>query len=456
MKLSRKLTLNFISLIILSIVIISLISNIMINKRFETYLIDEREDKFQRISKEINDLYTNNYFNLDEMELMHYALTEDINLIIEDMDGKILYNSNTRKGMGMMGGMHHGGMGHMMRNTGGQYLEKSYPLFHEGKKVANLLIGYIDNAYLTESAMLFKNTLFKSFALSSFITISIGLVFSVYLSNRLTNPLLEIRNTANEIQAGNLEIQTRTKSDVIEIQELSHSLNYLAKTLDQQEDIRKRYASDISHELRTPLTTLKTHLEAIVDGVWEPNYDHLKILMDETQRLSNLIDNLKDSFLEEEYDIQLDKSKFNLSKELHNIITTFKPIYNQYSYIIESSIEDNINVYMDKDKFRQIMNNLLSNSIRYLDDDGRVLIELIKIQDQIILTIEDNGKGIKDENLPFLFDRFYRVDSSRDKTTGGTGLGLSIVKSIVEAHQGTIKVSSIYGRGSKFTIKFPI
>ncbi|HLS53596.1 MAG TPA: sensor histidine kinase, partial [Tissierellaceae bacterium] len=130
MKLSRKLIFAFVTLIILSIMVISIISNIMINNRFENYLISEREEKFQRIYYEINQLYIDNNYKLDPMELIHYALAEDINIIIKDTSNKIIYNSNTRRSMGMMGGMHHGHMGHMgyMHRPEGKYIEKEYPL----------------------------------------------------------------------------------------------------------------------------------------------------------------------------------------------------------------------------------------------------------------------------------------------------------------------------------------
>lgn len=200
---------------------------------------------------------------------------------------------------------------------------------HENEDFGYLVLGYIDNAYLTESAIIFKNTLYESFIISGIITISIGLIVSIILSRRLTNPLINIRNTANEIQSGNLSAYSKVDTDVKEILELSQSLNFLGSTLAHQEDIRKRYASDISHELRTPLTTLKSHLEAIIDGVWEPTEDHLQILMSEITRLSNLVDDLKDSFSAEEYNINLNKIKFNISQEMENIITTFTPIYNQ-------------------------------------------------------------------------------------------------------------------------------
>ena len=178
--------------------------------------------------------------------------------------------------------------------------------------------------------------------------------------------------------------------------------------------------------------------------------------MSEITRLSNLVDDLKDSFSAEEYNINLNKIKFNISQEMENIITTFTPIYNQKNHSIKYSIEKDIEVLMDKDKFKQIINNLLSNSLRYLEDNGEVFVELKKVEDNLIITVEDNGIGIKKEDLPFIFHRFYRVDNSRDKATGGTGLGLSIVKSMVEAHGGKIDIESEYKKGTKAILQFPI
>lgn len=453
MKLSRKLTLSFILSILVSIFIISIISNIMINSRFENYLVQERENKFERIHNEINDLYKENYF-FNVMDLKHIALSENINLNIKDNNGEIIYSTNTRMGMGM-GMMNHHRM-RMGRTTEGSYVEKIYPLTDDSNEIGSLIIGYIDNSYLTESALIFKDTLAQSFLISGLFTILIGFIVSIFLSKSLTNPLINIRNTANEIRQGNLNARSIVDTNTQEILELSDSINYLGNSLSQQENIRKRYASDISHELRTPLTTLKTHLEAIIDGVWEPTKEHLDILMGEISRLANLVDDLKDSFMQEEFIVNLNKTRFNISNELENIITAFLPIYNKEGYIINSSIENNVVGNLDKDKFKQIVNNLLSNSKRYLNKDGEVSIELRKFNENIILKIKDNGIGMTDKELPYIFDRFYRVDSSRNKNTGGTGLGLSIVKSIVEAHNGTINIKSVYEKGTEFEIILPL
>lgn len=456
MKLSRKLNLSFIIAILISITIISITANIMINDRFENYLVNERHTKFDRIYENINSLYINDELQMNEMDLIHYAIAEDIDIKIKNTDNRIIFDSSRNMGMGM--GMH-GGMMHRNHSSHrvieGNYLEESYLLTDDNTNIGTLIIGYIDNSYLTESALIFKSTLSKSIFISSFITIILGVLISMYLSRSLTLPLVHIRDIAVDIRQGNLDSRSNINTNTLEIKDLSDSINFLGETLSKEEISRKAYASDISHELRTPLTTLKTHLEAMLDEVWEPNKKHLSILLEEVNRLSKFTDDLSDSFDSKAYHIDLDKSTFNVSKELKDIITAFTPIYNKDNYVITSSIEDNIQLTLDKDKFNQIINNLLSNSQKYLGENGKVHIDLIKEKKNIIIKVKDNGTGIHSKDLPYIFDRFYRVDSSRNKGTGGSGLGLSIVKSLVEAHGGTIQMDSIYGQGTEVTIILP-
>lgn len=455
MKLSKKLTFSFVFLILVSIIIISIISNLMINNRFENYLAEEQQSKFNQISNEINDLYNKNGYKLYQREINSYASLENVYIEIKDLNDNVLYSSTNRSGMMGMGGMHRQMM-RMHNIPEGNYVEMSYPLRQEDKEVGKLVIGYIDNSYLTESAIIFKDTLAKSFFLSSVFTVFFGIGTSIILSRSLTTPLIAIRDTAVEIRKGNLDKKSNVNTNTTEIVELSNSINYLGETLAKQENIRKKYASDISHELRTPLATLKSHLEAIIDGIWEPSQEHLDVLMNEIDRLSNLVDDLKDSFRSEELNLVLNKTKFNISKELNSIVTTFIPLYSKEGFSLEVDIENNIEINMDKDKLKQIIYNLLSNSIKYLDVNGEVLVTLVKEKNNIIIRVKDNGTGIEKKDLPYVFDRFYRSDSSRNKNTGGTGLGLSIVKSIVEAHGGTINIDSILGQGTEFIIVLPI
>lgn len=454
MKLSKKFTLFFISSILFSIIITSFISNIMINNKFENYLTDEHQNRLDQISNNLNQLYNKNGCVLHQNEINSYASLENVYIEIRDLNDNILYTSTNNNKMGM-GHMHK----RMMMSHGmyeGNYVEKDFPFIQENEEVGKLIIGYIDNSYLTKSAILFKNTLSKSFLLSTIFTTILGLIVSIILSKSLTTPLINIRNTAVEIRKGNLNKRSKVNTNTLEIVELSDSINFLGETLSKQDNIRKKYASDISHELRTPLATLKSHLEAIIDGIWQPNEEHLNILMNEIDRLSHLVDNLKDSFNAMELDIILNKTKFNLSKELESTIMTFIPVYTKQGFTIEKHIEDNIYINMDKDKLKQIIYNLLSNSIRYLNECGKVEITLKAEKNNAIINITDNGIGIEEKDIPLIFQRFYRTDISRNKNTGGTGLGLSIVNTIIKAHGGTINVNSIYGKGTEFTITLPL
>lgn len=464
MKLSKRITLLFSFAILLSIFIVSLISNALINNTFDEYLVGEQGEVVERISEEINDLYEENDYEIDEQPIDSYASLEDLEITIRDLDDQIVYSSNHMGGMhGMQGNMH----GHMSKGRqsrrrdpnriGEDSVEKNFDLLRQGQKAGTVTIVYIDNSLMSESAVIFKRTLSKILMIASVIAIIIGLITSILLSNSLTKPLIDIKNTSQEIQKGNLSKKAEPSTNIIEIQELSESINYLGQTLSEQEKIRKAYASDISHELRTPLSTLKSHVEAIMDGVWEPNDKHLSILMNEINRLASLIDDLKASFNSTEEGLVLHKTPFNLSEEMNEMLTTFLPIVSKEGLSITGKIEEDIEVRMDQDRIKQVLNNLLTNAVKYTDPSGVIELSLAKKSgNKVQVKVKDTGVGIPKENLPFVFNRFYRIDSSRAKSTGGTGLGLAIVKSIVEQHGGMISVKSVSGKSSEFTIELPI
>ncbi len=453
MKLSKKLIISFIFTITIAIFITSFMANTMINKRFDSYLIEEQNIKFEKIKDQISILLSEKDSDISYEDISYFAASEDIYIEIMDADNNVLYQSNNMHHGGMMGNM----MKHHMKMKGnGKYVEKTYELMNEGRTIGSLIIGYIDNSYLTESALIFKDTLSAAFAISGIITIIVGFIVSIFLSKGLTSPLVNITNTANDMRLGKLNSRSQIQTNTSELKELSKSIDYLGETLEKQESLRKKYASDIAHELRTPLTTLKSYLEAVIDGVWEVNDQYLLILMEEVNRLNKLVDDLRFTFEHSETQAIINKTKFNLSQEIENIVSTFKPIYNSKNYSLKLSTEKDIDVLMDKDKLKQILYNLLSNSIRFLRDNGKVTVSLSKEGNLAKIIVEDNGIGIKEEDLPHLFERFYRADISRNKETGGTGLGLSIVKNLVELHGGNISVDSEYGKGTKFTIMLPL
>ena len=235
---------------------------------------------------------------------------------------------------------------------------------------------------------------------------------------------------------------------------LIKSINNLSAKLEEQENLRKRLTTDISHELRTPLTSIQTHLEAMIDGIWEPDTERLNSVNGEVIRLTNLVNQLQNLA---KFDSE--KSKLNLAKvNVKNLIMNV--VYNNQGKALEKNINiecdlESIDSYLDKDKISQVIVNLLSNAIRYTNNGGKIFISSYKENNNLKIQFKDNGIGIPKENIKYIFERFYRVDESRSKNTGGIGVGLTIVKSIIDLHQGTIEVRSELNKGSEFIVILP-
>ncbi|MCX8031741.1 MAG: cell wall metabolism sensor histidine kinase WalK [Thermodesulfovibrionales bacterium] len=209
----------------------------------------------------------------------------------------------------------------------------------------------------------------------------------------------------------------------------------------------------MSHELRTPITTIKSHVEAMIDGIWQPTEDRLRSCLDEIERLNKLIEEIK---LLAEYEIEerIEKQEFNLRELIKQIVLNFEKNFLDKGLILETHLEDVI-LYADKNKIAQVIINLLSNAIKYSRDGGKIYIEVKGKSEGAYIKIKDDGMGIPKKDLPYIFERFYRVDQSRNKETGGAGIGLSIVKRIIEMHKGEISVNSELNKGTEFIIKLP-
>lgn len=461
--LGKKLSLVFLIALIGSLIITSIISNLRISNEFSKYLVDEHNTKINEIVKFIEDSYNkDNGFSVDSKGAMvRNANMNELYIEVRDNSGNSIFSSGNaymqHKNMmnSMMGGEKSSMMGDLSNINSGEYKEEKHELTKDNSVVGTIIIGYYGSSYFSSNSLTFINNLNQSFIISFFITLIFGLLISFLLSRQIASPLEKITKTASEMRRGNLAVRSNIKSNTKEIEELAFSINYLAETLQNQEELRKRLTSDMAHEIRTPLTTLKTHVEALIDGIWEPSKERFQVFYEELDRLSKLVNNLRNISKLEQAGITLNKSKFNLSSEIINIVDTFKPIFIRKNCMITAEIKENIIVYMDKDNLKQILHNLLSNANNYLEINGRVKVSLFEKKDYIIIEVEDNGIGISEKDLPYIFERFYRSDISRTKNTGGSGLGLTITKSLVEANGGKIRVESKIGEGTVFSIKFP-
>lgn len=239
--------------------------------------------------------------------------------------------------------------------------------------------------------------------------------------------------------------------------ELAQSLNHMAGELSEMEKMRQEFISNVSHEIQSPLTSISGFSRALQndDIGREERLQILGIIETESKRLSKLSDNLLKLTSLESSHHPFEPKRYRLDKQLRTLVLACEPQWVGKNIDMDVSL-DEVAVVLDEDSMSQVWINLLGNSIKFVPEGGTIGLILRQVGDRAIVSISDNGPGIGEEDLPFVFDRFFKADKSRNRTSGGSGLGLSIVKKIVEMHHGTVAVVSKPGHGATFTVTLPL
>jgi signal transduction histidine kinase len=228
----------------------------------------------------------------------------------------------------------------------------------------------------------------------------------------------------------------------------------MSRRLHKLEKIRKESTSDLAHELRTPLTTIKGYLEAIEDGKMEADQETIKEMQEESQRMTILIEKLNEFANAQNKIFNLTEEKVNLNTIIKKVIKQHHNFLNKKNIKLKLKLDANLYIKGDKDSLFQIFNNIIENAIKYNVVNGKIEVESSADQEKLTIAIRDSGVGISDKDLPYIFERFYRADKSRNSSNQGTGIGLAVVKELMDAHQGKIVVENEAG-GTVFKLIFP-
>jgi two-component system, OmpR family, sensor histidine kinase BaeS len=268
----------------------------------------------------------------------------------------------------------------------------------------------------------------------------------------IATPLAEVMDAAENVAQGNLDIQVPEHHG--EFGQLSRAFNHMVSELQRAEIQRRNLTADVAHELRTPLHILQGHLEGIIDGVYQPTPEQINTMLEETRLLSRLVEDLRTLSLAEAGQLPLTCERINLSELLADIQTSFSGQAEaaQLSFYITAAPE--LTVFADPDRLNQIISNLAANAIRFTPPGGTISLETDLHAEGVRIIIQDTGVGIPKEDLPFIFDRFWRGDRSRT-SRDGSGLGLAICRQLVKSHGGTIHAASTPGEGTRFTLTLP-
>ena len=310
--------------------------------------------------------------------------------------------------------------------------------------------------HFDEVEQTFLGSVNNAFWLAGLIAVGIAGIFSLALAQRIITPIQSLTSAARQMQAGDLSQRVAIASDD-EIGKLGSAFNGMATSLEQQEQLRRNMVSDIAHELRTPLTNIRGYLEAIQDGLVNPDTPTISSIHEEAMLLNRLVEDLQELSLAEAGQLRIDVRPVDLGEIVEGAVMAHRLPAQAKEITLNAGIPTNFPpISADPERIGQLLRNLLKNGITYTPKNGHIQIDLSTTADnQAQLRIADNGQGISPDDLPHVFDRFYRADKSRDRATGGAGLGLAIAKAIVEMHKGEIKVESALEQGTTFVVTLP-
>lgn len=296
----------------------------------------------------------------------------------------------------------------------------------------------------------------RSLLLGGSLAIVIALVLTFVLSRRLSSPIGVLAKATRRLGQGDLSqrVQFQGKG---EVKVLAQAFNSMAADLEHAEQLRRNLVADVAHELRTPLSNIQGYLEAIRDRVMKPNAATIHSLNEETALLSRLVDELQELSLAEAGELKLVYQAEDIAKLVKQAVTSWQPQVAAKEILLSLDLPDNLPlVNIDWQRVNQVLHNLLENAVAHTRKGGTINVAAITQGDWVEVCVSDTGEGIPAEDLPNIFERFYRVDRSRARATGGSGLGLTIAKRLVEAHGGKITVQSELGKGSCFSFTLPI
>jgi two-component system OmpR family sensor kinase len=332
--------------------------------------------------------------------------------------------------------------------------DSALPVVVNGVTVGYVLTGQQGMGALAAAEQDFLDQLQNTLLIAAVIAAALGIVVGVALSRTVSRPLAQLAQAARAFAAHNWDQRVKV-SGTEEVAEVSFAFNDMADALQQAETLRRILMADVAHELRTPLTVLQGNLRAMLDGVYPLERGEIATLYDETRLLNRLVDDLRELALAEAGQLKLNSQPIDLTALIESTVSNFMPVADEREVTLKVEIDRALEVHADPDRVAQVLRNLIANALWHTPPQGSITLEAQVIDRLVRVSVSDTGEGIAPEDVPHVFDRFYRSDKSRTRHTGGSGLGLAIAKSLIEALGGEIGVESALGQGSRFWFTLP-
>lgn len=458
-KLITQLSTGFACIALATIALISLASNLLINRQFERYVETQQKEFADRLAEGMANVYdmVTDTWNVGYIHgTGMYALNDGYIIKVYDKNGAVVWDAENHD----MGSCHQIMddivvlMEERRPDFDGEFVTNRYDLSQMGVSIGALEVSYYSPYYLNENAFQFLDALNRILAVISVAALLGSVISAYFLARRLSEPLSKTIHITKEISDGNYSIRFEAEPRTQELYELTQNINQMAESLEEQESLRKQMTTDVAHELKTPMAIVASHLEAIIEGVWEPTRERLQSCYDEIGHITQLVTDMQRLSQTESGSLKLNKEPVELKAFAEEIVPHFEGQLLEHQLACRVS-GDASTVPVDRGRLQQVVSNLLSNAIKYTDDGKQIEIVVENRADGAVLTVADEGIGIPKEEQKKVFERFYRIDKSHSRKTGGAGIGLAIVKVIVQAHGGKVELESEKGKGSRFHVYLP-
>ncbi len=440
-----KIFLSFLTVIVVAIVSNVIFKNLIV-RDFDDYRAGVQQANIYWLIASVEDSFEDGKWNHSSlMDAVHWGLMLGLDMDVFDVDGKNIMD-NTHVFAHISSPMRLK-MEHLIRTSRSVKEYKSYYIFSSGKRVGQLRFKPLIRREIRKKEDIFKERLMRFMIVSFTIAGAGSLLLAILFSVLLSLPLKRLKDGAARIARGDFDTRLSHKGHD-EIGSLTESFNNMAEALKRDADIRKHVMADIAHQLRTPLTIIKANAEAVIDGVVEHS-GAVQDIKGEAEKLVGLIKSIEElTRAEAAFFKHLDSREFSLKDFIIETVSRYRQLARNKSIDIFVKGSDTI-INTDGEVLSAILDNLLSNAIRYTNE-GRIDVECGGSTSAFYVKVKDTGIGISDEELPFVFERFYK---GRHST--GMGIGLSIVKELVSALRGEINIKSVYGQGTEVTLSIP-
>lgn len=459
-KISTQLAAGFAFIVLITVAVISITANGLISHQFEQYVAQQRKMSSEQLAQSLSFQYhaEDGTWNVDYIHgLGMYALKDGYLIRLSDAEGQVIWDAENHDMTLCYQIMQdiRTQMSQRRPDLDGNFTTYRYDLKQNDEVIGYLDVSYYSPYYLNESDFRFLDSLNRILLVVGICAAVAAAAAGAVLAKSLSVPLLKVTEITRKISDGDYGARLENENgQTQEIAALSGAVNHMAERLERQETLRRRLTSDVAHELRTPVANVSLNLEMMLDEVWEPTKDRLQSCYEELGRISGIISDLEKLRQMEAENMNLELEPVNLLELAQAVETAFEPDLKKKKLTCEVSGEAAA-VMGDQRRLHQVIFNLVSNAVKYSTEGGSIQIRVKQEKHKAVLIVEDQGIGMAEEELPLIFERFYRTDLSRSRKTGGAGIGLAIVKAIVQAHQGTVTVTSKVGCGSRFTVTLP-